>query len=120
MFQTLLHWIKLKFSRHELWAINFGLGLPFLSLFGVVSLWVWLFIPMIPIGVFLALLMKNFPLVGSLLNLLIAVPVMLVFAYWFFRWYFICLTLMFGRRKMAEKKKEEVVARIEKLLSTQR
>ena len=118
MSHSLIHWIRLKFAQHELWAINFALLRPQLSLFGAASLWAWIFPPLLSLGALLGYMMEHFAAVGSVLNLLIGFPALLALAYWVFRWYFICLTLMLGRRNMAEKKKAELTARMKKLLPT--
>ncbi|EEA93643.1 hypothetical protein [Pseudovibrio sp. JE062] len=117
MLKSYVLWVALKFTQHELWAINFALLRPQLSLFGAASLWVWIFPPLLSLGLLLGYMMENFPAAGSVVNLVIGLPGLLILAYWVFRWYFICLTLMFGRRTMAEKKRAEVNARIQKLLS---
>ncbi|KZK80946.1 hypothetical protein PsW64_02627 [Pseudovibrio sp. W64] len=116
MSHSLIHWIRLKFAQHELWAINFALLRPQLSLFGAASLWAWIFPPLLSFGVLIGYLMQNYAVLGSVINLIIGLPALILLAYWVFRWYFICLGLMFGRRNMAEKKRAEVSARIEKLL----
>ncbi|WP_208989361.1 hypothetical protein [Pseudovibrio sp. POLY-S9] len=79
-------------------------------------MWAWIFPPLLSFGVLIGYLVQNYSVLGSVINLIIGLPVLILLAYWVFRWYFICLGLMFGRRNMAEKKRAEVSARIEKLL----
>ncbi|WP_208988478.1 hypothetical protein [Pseudovibrio sp. Ad5] len=79
-------------------------------------MWAWIFPPLLSFGVLIGYLVQNYAALGSVINLIIGLPVLILLAYWVFRWYFICLGLMFGRRNMAEKKRAEVSARIEKLL----
>ncbi|KZL29206.1 hypothetical protein PsAD37_00288 [Pseudovibrio sp. Ad37] len=116
MSHSLIQWIRLKFAQHELWAINFALLRPQLSLFGAASLWAWIFPPLLSFGVLIGYLMQNYAVLGSVINLIIGLPALILLAYWVFRWYFICLGLMFGRRNLAEKKRAEISARIERLL----
>jgi hypothetical protein len=117
-FERLFQWIKLKFTRHEIWALNAARRVPLFALFAFGTLWIWFFLPMIPIGILFAVLLVNTGIFGAVLSMVIGLGGLASLAPWFFRWYFICAGLMFGRTKMAQSKDNELSDRLELLVGT--
>jgi len=115
-FERLSHWIKLKFTRHEIWALKAARKVPLLALFAFGTLRLWFFLPMIPIGIMSVALLENTGILGAVLNMVLGLGGLAIIAPWFFRWYFICASLMFGRTKMAQSKENEVSDRLERLV----
>ncbi|MEO1473633.1 MAG: hypothetical protein AAFS03_06790 [Pseudomonadota bacterium] len=117
-FESLSHWTKLKFTRHEIWAVKAARKVPLFALFAFGTLWLWFFLPMIPIGILSVFLLENMGIFGTVFNMVLGLGGLVIIAPWFFRWYFICAGLMFGRTKMAQSKENEVLDRLERLVGT--
>ena len=90
-----------------------------LALFAFGTLWPWVILPMIPIGAFSVFLFEKMGIFGAVLNLFLGLGLLVIIAPWFFRWYFVCAGLMFGRTEMAQSKQNEVSDRLERLVGTQ-
>ena len=118
-FSHLLRSLQLRFTRHEMWALKASRKVPIFSLFAFGTLWIWFFVPMIPIGIFSVFLLENAGVLGAVINMVIGIGGLALIAPWFFRWYFVCAGLMFGRKKMAQKKEDDISARLTRLMSTQ-
>jgi hypothetical protein len=104
------NWVKERFAHHELWALDMAERLPFFAIFFAASLWVWA-IPCLPVLIILTFLSIKWPL----LNLLTALPsiaLLLLVAPWFFRWYFISVSLMLGKTGMAAEKRKQILGRL--------
>jgi len=67
---------------------------------------------MIPIGLFSVFLLENAGILGAVINMVLGIGGLIILAPWFFRWYFICAGLMFGRTKMAQTKEDEINNRL--------
>ncbi|MEM9716284.1 MAG: hypothetical protein AAF826_07185 [Pseudomonadota bacterium] len=110
--------IKIRFTKHEMWALTWAERLPFFALFFATSLWVWMFLPVLLISPALIFLIENWPMLYAVISLFLCLPLLIYMAPWFFRWYFICVGLMFGRGKMASSKRMELVERLKLLTET--
>ena len=110
--------MKLQFTRHEVWALKAARRVPLFALFAFGTLWLWFFLPMIPIGILSVVLLEKAGIFGAIVNMAIGIGGLAIIAPWFFRWYFICAGLMFGRTKMAQSKENEVTDRLEVLRGT--
>ena len=118
-------WIKLNFTRHEIWALAWARKLPPLAVFLFASLLVWFFGPALVVIAVFALTVAVFPIVFvfikawllpfAILGALVANVFLLLFIPWYFRWYFITVGLMFGRTNMAKNKMEELQRRLVRL-----
>jgi len=117
-FERLSHWIKLKFTRHEIWALKVARTVPFFAVFAFGTLWLWFFLPMIPIATLSLFLIFNTGVFGAVFNMVLGLGIMAFLAPWFFRWYFICLGLFFGSTQMAQSKEKELLDRLERLAGT--
>ncbi|MEM9910412.1 MAG: hypothetical protein AAF922_06470 [Pseudomonadota bacterium] len=117
-FEGLSLWIRLKFTRHEIWALKAAQREPFFALFVFATLWLWFFLPMLPIGILSVVLLENTGIFGAVFIMVLGVAGLVILVPWFFRWYFICAGLMFGRSKMAQSKENEVLDRLERLEGT--
>jgi len=117
-FERLSHWMKLQFTRHEVWALKAARRVPLFALFAFGTLWLWFFLPMIPIGILSVVLLEKAGIFGAIVNMALGIGGLAIIAPWFFRWYFICAGLMFGRTKMAQSKENEVTDRLEVLRGT--
>jgi len=118
-FERLFQWIKLKFTRHEIWALKAARLVPLFGLFAFSTLWLWFFLPMIPISILSAVLLWKTGIFGAVLSMVIGLGGLAILVPWFFRWYFICAGLMFGRTKMAQSKDSELSNRLERLIGTE-
>ncbi|WP_233493518.1 hypothetical protein [Ruegeria atlantica] len=67
---------------------------------------------MIPIGIFCVWLLENAGVIGAIASTVLGVGGLAIVAPWFFRWYFICLGLIFGRKRMALLKEDQVSSRL--------
>lgn len=117
-FEKLSHWIKLRFARHEAWALKAARRVPLLALFAFGTLCPWFFLPMIPIGILSVVLLEKTGVFGAIVNSMLGIGALAIITPWFFRWYFICAALMFGRTKMAQSKEKEISDRLERLIGT--
>ena len=117
-FERLSQWVQLQFTRHEAWALKAARRVPLFALFAFGTLCLWFFLPMIPIGTLLVLLLEKTGIFGAIIKMALGIGSLAIIAPWFFRWYFICAGLMFGRTKMAQSKENEVADRLERLVST--
>lgn len=115
---NLFDWIHLKFTRHEAWAIKSARRVPLLAIFAVVTLWLWVLLPMIPISILSVYLLQEMRALWAILSMFLGPVGLVVMFLWLARWYIICLGLMFGRNKMAQAKEKEVAARLERLTNT--
>lgn len=84
-------------------------------MFAFGTLWVWYILPATPISFLLLPLLENGGIFGAISVMMIGLAVLLVLATWAFRWYFICVGLMFGRTKMAQAKEDEILRRLKSL-----
>lgn len=98
-----------------MWALKVARKIPIFSLFAFGTLWVWLFVPMIPIGIISIYLLENAGILGAIVNMVVGIGGLALIAPWFFRWYFVCAGLMFGRKKMFQAKEDETSARLKRL-----
>ena len=116
IFQRLALWLALRFSRHEARALKAARRAPFFAIFAPWKLLlVWLFLPGILIGLLGALLILEGGKIGAGVALFIGMGLVILIAPWFFRWYFICVGLRFGRTGMAQSKENEISERITRL-----
>ncbi|WP_108860978.1 hypothetical protein [Ruegeria sp. Alg231-54] len=106
------HSLKLRFTRHEAWALKVAKKVPVMGFFTFGTLWVWFFLPMIPIGIFCVWLLENAGVIGAITSTVLGVGGLAIVAPWFFRWYFICVGLIFGRKRMALSKEDQVSSRL--------
>lgn len=113
--RTPIHAIKIRFTLHEAWALKTARDHPLFAPFAMGSLGVWVFIPMIPIGILTIYLLQTAGTFGAVANLVLGIGGLAIIAPWFFRWGLICAGLMLGRPKMAQKKEVEISARLERL-----
>ncbi|MEP4770024.1 MAG: hypothetical protein ABJY83_19145 [Roseibium sp.] len=60
------HSLKLRFTRHEAWALKVAKKVPVMGFFTFGTLWVWFFLPMIPIGIFCVWLLENAGVIGAI------------------------------------------------------
>jgi hypothetical protein len=100
--------LKLVFLRHEIWALQMARRIPFLSLFFASTLWVWA-LPLVFVLLPLATAMTwasatQWLFVFHAINMIIGIIGLAIIAPWFFRWYFLCTGLMFGKTGMADAK----------------
>lgn len=70
-FERLSHWIKLKFTRHEIWALNAARRVSLFAIFAFGTLWLWFILPMIPIGILSVVLLENTGVFGAVLNMVL-------------------------------------------------
>ena len=105
-------WIVIQFTRHELWAISWSLKEPTLALFLFASvLWLWTIFPVLVMFVSISAFDSANLIVGSIVT-----PVWFgAVIPWGFRWFRLCFGLFASRRGMAEKKKAELIVRLERL-----
>ena len=125
----MISWIKINFTKHEIWALTWAQRLPLFAAFFAGSLWVWPFIPaLVAVAVFILIVavfpnfpvfMNGWPLPFAIVGALVGNAFLLSVAPWSFRWYFISAGLMFGRRKMANKKMEELKRRLAALTASE-
>lgn len=116
-FERLSRSIKLLFTRHEAWTLKTARKVPLLSLFLFGTLWIWGILPMIPIGILAVVLFEKAGTVGVFVNMLLAIGAMAIIIPWYFRWYFICASLMIGRTRLAQSKEDEILERFKRLTS---
>ncbi|RBW53025.1 hypothetical protein [Ruegeria sp. A3M17] len=106
------HSLKLRFTRNEAWALKVAKKVPVMGFFTFGTLWVWFFLPMIPVGIFCVWLLENAGVIGAIASTVLGVGGLAIVAPWFFRWYFICVGLIFGRKRMALSKEDQVSSRL--------
>ncbi|CTQ55025.1 hypothetical protein LP7551_03565 [Roseibium album] len=90
---------------------------PILSLFVFGTLWIWFFLPALLFGIPLTLLLENLGIFGKAIQFVLGFGGMVFLVPWFFRWYFICLGLMFGGGTLAQAKEKEISSRLQRLQS---
>ncbi|OOG74051.1 hypothetical protein B0E45_06280 [Sinorhizobium sp. A49] len=108
-------WRRITYYRHrsELWALGLAMQVPVLAMLPIVSvLGFWWVIAPLPIVLPIILLLENLGHFGLMVFAFLAIPalvVLLLAAPWFFGWYGIAASLMFGRFTTA-KAKEKALA----------
>ena len=108
--------IRIRFACHEAYALKAARTVPILALFAFGTLWVWS-LPIVLVCI-LYMFFMNAGVWGAIVNMALGIGglVFLVRIFpWFFRWYFMCLGLMFGRTRMACSKEDEVLDRLRRL-----
>ena len=109
-------WLFALFTRHELWVMKRAMAIPFISIYFFATLWVWWIFPMIPIGVLLDRINDN--AVGEVVQEAVTLSVTVGWFIWMARWWLICVSLMFGGRKMAQTRQKELHERLAWLTGT--
>jgi hypothetical protein len=106
-------WIAIRFTCHELWALRLSEQFPFFSIFLAGTLWLWAlpFLPLLALG---GVSMVKWPIMASVFTLVLGLMFLFFVAPWFFRWYFISVSLMMGYTNMATKKREQLEHRLAK------
>jgi hypothetical protein len=117
-FKRLFHWIKLKFTRHEIWALKIARRVPFLVMLPVCTLSLWFVLPTLPIVIMSVVLLESGGIFGQVFIPVVAAGGLAIYVPWHFRWYFIGAGLMSGRTKMAQSKENELSDRLERLEGT--
>ena len=117
-FGRLSHWVRLKFTLHEIWVLKAARRVPIFALFAFATLWPWVILPVISISILSVVFIENTGVLGDVLNTVLGVGSLLFIAPWYFRWYFVCVGLMCGGGQMALSKENEVLDRLERLEST--
>ena len=113
--KRLSYWISLRFVRHEAWTLKAARRAPIFSLFAVMTLSVWFFVPMIPIGILYVFLLEKAGIWGAIVNMVLGIGGLATIIPWLFRWYFICAGLMIGCTKLAQSKANEISGRLKRL-----
>ena len=101
---NLFDWIHLKFTRHEAWAIKSARRVPLLAIFAVVTLWLWVLLPMIPISILSVYLLQEMRALWDILSMFLGPVGLVVMFLWLARWYIICL----GATKWRRQKKKRL------------
>lgn len=126
-FDPVVFWVKLNFTRHEIWVLTVARRFPPFALFAMGTLFVWGFVPAILIAPLSLALMAPISLVlGSyafivwaIVSFVIGMPILfflvVILSPWYFRWYFVCAGLFLGRKKMAQKKEDDLNKRLARL-----
>ncbi|WP_245441402.1 hypothetical protein [Rhizobium phaseoli] len=110
-----IFWHRITYYRHrsELWALGLAMQVPLLAMLPigfVLGFW-WVIAPL-PIVVPIILLLESLGHFGTIVLAFLGIPafvVLLLAAPWFFGWYGIAASLMFGRFTTA-KAKEKALA----------
>lgn len=111
-------WHRVTYYRHrsELWALTIAMRLPLIAIFPIASiLGFWWVLATLPIALPLGFLIDNLGLVGEVILAILGIPalwVLLLAAPWFFGWYGIGVSLMFGRTSAARAKERFLVEAI--------
>jgi hypothetical protein len=108
-------WHRITYYRHrsELWALGLAMQVPLLAVLpiGIVVVFWWVIAPL-PIVLPIILLLENLGPFGAIVSAFLGIPalaVLLLVTPWFFGWYGIAVSLMFGRFTTA-KAKEKALA----------
>ena len=107
----IFEWVKEWFARHELWALGMAERWHVLAMFFAATLWIWI-VPFVPLLTIFTLLMNEAPISMALPNLVLGLGLLFFVTPWFFRWYFICVGLMFGKTGMATAKRKQINQRL--------
>jgi hypothetical protein len=115
-------WRKISLRRHrgELRALRTARLMPPLAIFPIfltVGGWYFLLagIPSLVLFLLQQTLYTLNPLLGLVafaVNSVVAIVALCLIAPWFFRWYFIAASMMFGRTAMADRKEAELISAI--------
>lgn len=94
--------------RHEMWALEIARDAPILSIFPIATLFLWLFVPTIPLAsIAMWSIVNDYP-IGLLVVSVPAMVLVVAIGIWMFEWYLIGLTLFFGGKSMAAKKAKDL------------
>ncbi|MDK1377241.1 MULTISPECIES: hypothetical protein [unclassified Sinorhizobium] len=108
-------WHRITYYRHrsELWALGLAMQVPLLAMLPIgIVLGFWWVIAPLPIVLPIILLLESLGHFGAIVLGFLGIPalvVLLLAAPWFFGWYGIAASLMFGRFTTA-KAKEKALA----------
>ena len=111
------HWITYYRHRSELWALDLAMRVPLLATFPIfIILMLWGIIAPLPIVLSVFLLFENLGYFGTAILIVLGIPALLVghvlVAPWFFGWYIIAASLMFGRFTAAKAKEKALLESI--------
>lgn len=108
-------WHGITYYRHrsELWALGLAMQVPLLAMLpiGIVMGFWWVIAPL-PLVLTIFLMLENLGHFGAIILAILVIPLLVVLslsAPWFFEWYGIATSLMFGRFTTA-KAKEKALA----------
>lgn len=116
--KSLIFRIRIRFLRHEAWALRTAKRYPLLAIYAFATLWIWIFVAAVPIGLSVLVLMEFGGRLGAAISIFPAATGLILTTPWFFRWYFICAGVMFGSGTLAKRKEIELSQRLERLKQT--
>ncbi|ARQ11024.1 hypothetical protein NXC12_CH03031 [Rhizobium etli] len=108
-------WQRITYYRHrsELWALGLAKQAPRLAMLPIgIVLGFWWVIAPLPVLFPIILLFQNFGPLGGIILAIPAFVVLLLATPWFFGWYGIAVSLMFGRFTAARAKEKALVESI--------
>ena len=107
-----LRTVKTKFLRHEAWALRTAMKFPFFAIFSFATLWPWVCVPALVLAPMFIFAVETGGVVGAILGFSLGLGGLFFVGLWFFPWCFICIGLMFGHPRMAQRKADEIAARL--------
>lgn len=111
-------WHRITYYRHrsELWALGLAMQAPLLATLPIgIVLGFWWVIAPLPVVLPIFLLLQNLGHFGGIVLAVLGIPalvVLLLAAPWFFGWYGIAASLMFGRFTAARAKEKALAESI--------
>ncbi|OCP23645.1 hypothetical protein BC361_21205 [Ensifer sp. LC54] len=111
-------WHRITYYRHrsELWALGLAMQVPLLAMLPIgIVLGFWWVIAPLPIVLPIILLLESLGHFGTIVLAFLGIPalvVLLLAAPWFFGWYGIAASLMFGRFTTATAKEKALAESI--------
>ncbi|MBB3137773.1 hypothetical protein FHS26_005541 [Rhizobium pisi] len=103
--------------RSELWALRLAMQVPFLAMLPIAFIVIfWWCIAPLPVVLPIILLLENLGQFGGIVLAILAMPALLVLvlvAPWFFGWYGIAASLMFGRSTAARAREKALAEAIQ-------
>ena len=117
-FKSLIFRTRIRFLRHEAWALRTAKRYPLLAIYAFITLWIWILVAALPFGLSALVLMEFGGRLGAAISIFPAAAGLILLLPWFFRWYFICAGLMFGKGTLAKRKEIELSQELEGLNQT--
>ncbi|WP_428648141.1 hypothetical protein, partial [Roseibium sp.] len=104
--------VRLQFNRHQLWVLRNARDITFFGpLLIPSSLFVWVLWPIVPMLIFIGSGPIILPPIINWLGISWFVLVG-VFMFWYFHWFIISITLLFGDVEFANRKEARLLQRI--------
>lgn len=112
MIRNAIRMVRLQFIRHQLWALRNARDITFFGpLLIPYSLFIWVLWPVVPLLLFFG---PGPTILPPILGWFVITwfGLVAVFMFWYFHWFLISITLLFGDEEFASRKEARLLQRL--------